>query len=95
MAHTKSSGASKYGRDSRPKYLGVKKQDGEKVQIGDILIRQRGTKFHPGDGVRKGSDDTLFSLREGVVKFSDKRKDRFDGSRRSIKMVNVVAVATK
>lgn len=95
MAHTKSSGASKNARDSGPKYLGVKKYAGEKVKIGNILIRQRGTKFHPGEGVRKGSDDTLFSLRDGVVKFSDKRKDRFDGSRRSIKMVNVIAVAAK
>lgn len=91
MAHTKSSGATKNSRDSNPKYLGVKKFAGEVVKIGDIIIRQRGTKFHPGVGVRKGADDTLFSLREGFVQFSDKRKDRFDGHRRTIKMVHVIA----
>ena len=95
MATNKGGGSTRNGRDSNPQYLGVKAYGGETVKAGSILIRQRGTKFHPGDGVRKGADDTLFSLRDGVVKFSDKRKDRFDGSRRSIKMVNVVAVATK
>lgn len=89
MAHTKSSGAGKYGRDSQPKYLGVKKSDGQRVKIGDILIRQRGTKFYPGVGVKRGSDDTLFALREGIVKFMTRRKTRFDGSRKS---ANVVAV---
>lgn len=91
MAHTKSSGASKYGRDSRPKYLGVKKFGGEKVKVGDIIIRQRGTKFHPGEGVKRGADDTLFALRDGIVKFVSKRKDRFDGSRRHVKMVIVAS----
>lgn len=89
MAHTKSSGAGKYGRDSQPKYLGVKKSDGERVKTGDILVRQRGTKFFPGKGVKRAGDDTLFALREGVVKFLAKRKTRFDGSKRSIKVVNV------
>ena len=91
MAHTKSSGASKYGRDSQPKYLGVKKYDGEKVKTGDIIIRQRGTKFYPGDGVKKGGDDTLFALREGVVKFLQKRKTRFDGKHTSVTMIAVTA----
>lgn len=91
MAHTKSSGASKYGRDSRPKYLGVKKYDGERVKIGDIVIRQRGTKFYPGRGVKKGGDDTLFALREGIVKFFTKRKIRFDGSKTSVTTVAVLA----
>ena len=95
MAHHKGGGSSRNGRDSNSKRLGVKRFGGMEVKAGTILVRQRGTKFHPGDGVRKGSDDTLFSLRDGVVKFSDKRKDRFDGSRRTIKMVNVVAVTTK
>ncbi len=90
MAHTKSSGASKYGRDSRPKYLGVKKHDGEKVQIGDIIIRQRGSKFYPGVGVKQGGDDTLFAEKEGLVKFAAKRKVRFDGSRTSVTTVAVV-----
>ena len=90
MAHTKSSGASKYGRDSRPKYLGVKKHDGEKVQIGDIIIRQRGSKFCPGLGVKQGGDDTLFAQKSGTVKFITKRKIRFDGSRRSATNVSVI-----
>lgn len=90
MAHTKSSGASKYGRDSQPKYLGVKKSDGELVKTGDILIRQRGTKFFPGEGVKRGSDDTLFALREGFVKFITRRKVRFDGSQKSVSVVTVI-----
>ena len=89
MAHTKSSGAAKYGRDSQPKYLGVKKSDGERVKTGDILIRQRGTKFIPGMGVKRGGDDTLFALREGIVKFTSKRKDNFDGSRKRVTMISV------
>lgn len=92
MAHTKSSGATKNSRDSNPKYLGVKKYEGEKVKIGDILIRQRGTKFYPGIGVKKGSDDTLYSMREGTVKFETERKPRFDGHRRYIKTVSVIEV---
>ena len=90
MAHTKSAGAGKYGRDSQPKYLGVKKYDGERVKTGDIIIRQRGTKFLPGMGVKKGGDDTLFALREGVVKFMTRRKIRFDGSQRHAKIVNII-----
>lgn len=91
MAHTKSSGATKYGRDSNPKYLGVKKFGGEKVKTGDIIIRQRGSKFYAGLGVKKGGDDTLFALREGVVKYVLKRKTHFDGSPKSVRMVTVVA----
>ena len=90
MAHTKSSGASKYGRDSQPKYLGVKKSDGEQVKPGDILVRQRGTKYHAGIGVKQGGDDTLFALREGVVKFLIKHKTAFDGSRKHVKVVSIV-----
>lgn len=89
MAHTKSAGSTKYGRDSQPKYLGVKKFDGEKVKIGDIIIRQRGTRFVAGTNVKKGSDDTLFSLAVGKVKFGTRRKNNFDGS---VKRVNVVHV---
>ncbi len=90
MAHTKSSGASKYGRDSQPKYLGVKKHDGERVKIGDIIIRQRGTKYYPAAGVKRGGDDTLFALRDGIVKFLTKRKNHFDGKRISITKIAVV-----
>ncbi len=89
MAHTKSAGSTKYGRDSRPKYLGVKKFDGERVKCGQILIRQRGNKFLAGAGVKQGKDDTIFALREGVVKFISRRKTRFDGTLRYAKVVNV------
>ena len=91
MAHTKSAGSTKYGRDSQPKYLGVKKFDGEKVKIGDIIIRQRGSKFIAGAGVKKGGDDTLFSLVVGKVKFSTQRKNNFNGSTKRVNVVNVMA----
>lgn len=90
MAHTKSSGAAKYGRDSEPKYLGIKKHDGERVKPGDIVVRQRGTKILAGNGIKRGSDDTLFAIMTGNVKFKKKRKTRFDGSRKFATSVNVV-----
>ena len=90
MAHTKSGGSTQLGRDSNPKYLGVKKHDGESVKPGDIIIRQRGSKFVAGQGVKKGGDDTLFALRNGLVKFKNKRKFKFDGSKKQIKMVHIV-----
>lgn len=95
MAHTKSSGAAKYGRDSQPKYLGIKKHDGQPAKPGDILVRQRGTKILAGDGVRRGSDDTLYAIRRGVVKFSTRRKIRFDGHLRHAKAVSVVTAIMK
>ena len=90
MANKKSSGAAKNNRDSGPKYLGVKKFDGERVQAGSILIRQRGTKFLPGLNVKRGGDDTLYALKQGVVKFGGKRKVRFDGSMRKAKVISVL-----
>ena len=69
MAHKKGVGSTKNGRDSASKRLGVKKSDGQYVLAGNILVRQRGTKVHPGVNVGKGSDDTLFALVDGVVKF--------------------------
>lgn len=90
MAHTKSAGAGKYGRDSNPKYLGIKKHDGERTKAGTILVRQRGTYFIAGEGVRKGGDDTLYALREGFVKFLTKRRIHFDGSRKYRKMISVI-----
>lgn len=74
MAHKKGVGSSKNGRDSNPKYLGVKKYGGQTVKAGNIIVRQKGTKVHPGSNVGKGRDDTLFSLIEGIVRFE--RKDR-------------------
>jgi large subunit ribosomal protein L27 len=76
MAHKKGQGSSRNGRDSNPQYLGVKKFGGEKVLAGNILVRQRGTKFHPGINVKKGKDDTLFAVTDGVVRFEIKRGKR-------------------
>jgi len=69
MAHKKGVGSSRNGRDSNPQYLGVKRYGGQAVNAGSILVRQRGTTFHPGRNVAKGRDDTLFALVDGVVKF--------------------------
>jgi large subunit ribosomal protein L27 len=74
MAHKKGVGSSRNGRDSESKRLGVKRFGGQLVQAGNILVRQRGTKFHPGMNVGKGSDDTLFAKIDGIVSFE--RKDR-------------------
>lgn len=76
MAHKKGQGSSRNGRDSNPQYLGVKRFGGEKVIAGNILVRQRGTKFHPGVNVKKGNDDTLFAVADGVVKFEVKKDNR-------------------
>ncbi len=76
MAHKKSGGSSRNGRDSQSKRLGVKKYGGERVLAGNILVRQRGTKWIPGDNVGLGRDHTIFSLVDGVVRFSTKRDDR-------------------
>lgn len=76
MAHKKSGGSSRNGRDSESKRLGVKKFGGERVLAGNILVRQRGTTFHPGDNVGLGRDHTLFALVQGAVKFSTKRGGR-------------------
>ncbi len=76
MAHKKGVGSSRNGRDSNPQFLGVKKYGGEQVRAGNIIVRQRGTKFHPGNNVGRGNDDTLFALIDGVVKFEHKDKRR-------------------
>lgn len=76
MAHKKGVGSSKNGRTSNPQYLGVKKYAGQPVLAGNILVRQRGTRFHPGRNVRRANDDTLFALVDGVVKFEWKDKGR-------------------
>jgi large subunit ribosomal protein L27 len=84
FAHKKGVGSSRNGRDSEAKRLGVKRADGQFVLAGNILVRQRGTKIHPGENVGKGSDDTLFALVDGKVKFSRLGKDR--------KQVSVISV---
>ena len=76
MAHKKGQGSVKNGRDSESKRLGVKKSDGQVVKAGNIIIRQRGTNVHPGNNVGIGSDDTLFALIDGKVKFERKGKDK-------------------
>ena len=89
MAKTKATGATKLGRDSLPKYLGIKLFEGQRAKIGQILIRQRGTKFFPGKNVGRGGDDTLYALKEGRVNFVTKRKRTFDKSQRITKLVNI------
>jgi large subunit ribosomal protein L27 len=84
MAHKKGVGSSRNGRDSNPQYLGVKRYGGEQVAAGNILVRQRGTKFHPGRNVGKGRDDTLFALIDGVVKF-----ERYDRKRTQVSVYPV------
>ena len=74
MAHKKGQGSIKNGRDSNPKMLGVKKYGGQTVIAGNIIVRQRGTKFHPGKNVGLGRDFTLFALKDGLVKFSKKNR---------------------
>jgi large subunit ribosomal protein L27 len=76
MAHKKGQGSTRNGRDSNAQRLGVKRFGGENVLAGNILVRQRGTKFHPGTNVKIGGDDTLFAVADGLVKFEMKRGDR-------------------
>ncbi len=76
MAHKKGVGSSRNGRDSNPQYLGVKRYGGETVVAGNIIVRQRGTRFHPGQNVGRGRDDTLFALVDGVVAFERRGRDR-------------------
>jgi large subunit ribosomal protein L27 len=85
MAHKKGGGSTRNGRDSNAQRLGVKKFGGERVLAGNIIVRQRGTKVHPGSNVGRGNDDTLFALVDGVVQFRNKDKRR--------KMVSVVPAA--
>ncbi|HXS25568.1 MAG TPA: 50S ribosomal protein L27 [Gemmatimonadales bacterium] len=90
MAHKKGVGSSRNGRNSNPQYLGVKRYGGETVTAGSIIVRQRGTKFHPGKNVRRANDDSLFALIDGVVRFEYKDKNR---QRVSIYPVEAVAAS--
>lgn len=90
MAKTKSAGSARLGRDSQPKYLGVKLFEGSAAKPGMIIIKQRGTKFFPGKNVERGADDTLFALKEGVVRFATKKKRGFNNSQRIVKVVSVL-----
>ena len=89
MATTKSGGSTRLGRDSQPKYLGIKLFGGEKVRPGMVIVKQRGTKFFPGKNVKRGGDDTLYAMKEGTVRFDAKRKIKFDGSQKLVKIVSV------
>lgn len=89
MAHTKAGGSTKLGRDSVSKRLGVKVQDGQPISVGEIIIRQRGSKYVEGKNVRRGADDTLYAGKSGMIKFTQKMKTRFDGSRKRTTVVNV------
>lgn len=90
MAHTKAKGTSKLGRDSQSKRLGVKIYGGQKVKCGAIIIRQRGTKYHPDKNVAKGTDDTLFAICDGMVKFAKRKRIRFDSQRVIATYVSVI-----
>jgi len=79
MAHKKAGGSAKNLRDSNPKYLGTKLYDGQHANAGSVIVRQRGTKILPGGNVGIGKDHTLFALKEGIIKFTTKRKEKFTG----------------
>jgi large subunit ribosomal protein L27 len=87
MAHKKGLGSSKNGRDSNPKYLGVKMFDGQTAEPGNIIVRQRGTRFRPGPGTQIGRDDTIFAVRAGTISF------RVSGERRTVSVVEPDAAA--
>lgn len=90
MAHRKAGGSAKNLRDSKPKYLGTKLYDGQKVEIGNVIIRQRGTKIMAGRNIGVGKDHTLFALKNGTIKFKEVRKINFDGKITRRKMVDIV-----
>jgi large subunit ribosomal protein L27 len=90
MAHRKAGGSSDLGRDSISKRLGVKIFGGQKVSAGQIIVRQRGTKFRTGKNVRRAEDDTIFSLKSGVVRFVSKKVRLFTGKLEERKFVNVI-----
>ena len=89
MAHRKAGGSTRLGRDSISKRLGVKIFGSEKINAGNIIIRQRGTKFHPGKNVRRGEDDTLYASKSGIVKFAKRKVKDFTGKIVKRRFVNV------
>jgi large subunit ribosomal protein L27 len=91
MAHKKAGGSSSNLRDSESKRLGVKLHDGQFAKAGSIIIRQRGTKFHPGENVMVGKDHTIFAKIGGLVKFSNRKLKKFNGTLKKTKIVNVVS----
>ncbi|MBN2087910.1 50S ribosomal protein L27 [Candidatus Peregrinibacteria bacterium] len=91
MSHKKAGGSTKNGRDSNAKRLGVKLFGGQVVNAGGIIIKQKGNKFHAGENVGVGRDFTLFALKSGVIKFTEKKRTKFDGRVFKDRIVNVVA----
>ena len=89
MAHKKAGGSTGLGRDSQSKRLGVKLFAGQIARTGNILVRQRGTKFHPGKNVSKGKDDTLFAKITGLISFRRLKKRKFDGSLKETKFIDI------
>ncbi|HRY63654.1 MAG TPA: 50S ribosomal protein L27 [Patescibacteria group bacterium] len=89
MAHRKAGGSTKLGRDSVSKRLGVKATAGEQVKAGEIIVRQRGTKIHPGLNAKKGGDDTIYALKPGKVEFITKKVMKFNSKLKATKFVNV------
>lgn len=89
MAHTKAGGSTQLGRDSKSKRLGIKIFGGQYTKTGQILVRQRGTKVHPGKNVKRGNDDTLFSLTNGIVKFKNKKIKKYNGQLNWSKVVEI------
>lgn len=90
MAHKKAAGSTQLGRDSHGQRLGVKIADGDRTLAGQIIVRQRGTKIHPGVGVKIGKDDTIYAAIDGVVKFSKKLRQNFTGVLKRATYANVV-----
>lgn len=95
MAHKKAAGSTSLGRESESKRLGVKLTDGEWAKVGAIIIRQRGTKYHPGLNVKKGGDDTLFAVKSGLVKYTTKKLRKFNNTLKTSKIVNVMPLTVK
>ena len=90
MAHTKATGSTALGRDSRSKRLGLKLHSGEMARAGNVLIKQRGSKYWAGQNVKKGGDDTLYAMKNGKVTFTTKVKTDFTGHKKLVKLVNVI-----
>ena len=95
MAHKKAAGSTSLGRESESKRLGVKLNEGQWAKTGAIIIRQRGTKYHPGLNVKKGKDDTLFAVKVGFVKFQTKMLKKYNNSLKRCKIVAVIPAPAK
>jgi len=95
MAHKKAGGSSRNGRDSQSKRLGVKATGGQTINAGSIIIRQRGSKYWPGENVSIGKDHTIYALKTGAVHFTEKKRKKFDGNVYKRTFVNIIESATK